>query len=334
MRIYFYLRLLLLVSMLFMDGMGANAQGIGPTDEEQWMLELINRARMDPTAEGIRLANHADEAILNAYRFFGVNVETLKREFSNYPPRAPLAMNEQLLEAARRHSADMRDHRFQDHIGSDGSVPGQRLDDAGYDWRGYGENVYAYGENVEHAHAAFVVDWGVASLGHRQNTLEFEREPLWREVGIGIVRTVSAKVLNSTIKLRKHQRIAPAGVIPKQADAVGPLLVTIDFAVPFAYTPQLLGVVYADLNGNQWYDIGEGLGGVTVAIMGSTRSASTFSSGGYAIPVSAAGEYSVEASGGPLPSPLRKTFVFDGSNNVKVDFAVSDETGVPDWRQY
>ncbi len=310
-------------------------QTIEPTDEEQLMLELINRARMAPPAEGMRLANHQDSAILNAYRYFNVDLEAVKEEFNAYPPRPPLTLNLNLIQAARRHSIDMRDNKFQDHYGSDGSDPGQRIEEAGYDWRGYGENVFAHGENVEHAHAAFLVDWNVPSLGHRKNTLEFDREPLWKEVGIGIVQTVSAKVMRSKIRLKKNRHDPKSAAVgTKQLESVGPLLVTIDFAVSFQYTPQILGVVYADTDQNQFYDIGEGLGGVTITVKGTNQSTNTYSSGGYTIPIADAGQYTLEASGGPLPEPMTKTFTFDGENNVKIDFILGDDTEIMDWSRF
>ncbi len=312
----------------------SSAQQVEPTDEEQLMLELINRARSDPPAEGTRLANHPDPEIQGAYSFFNHDVEAMEADFQTYPPRPPLAMNLKLIQAARRHSADMRDNRFQDHFGTDGSDPGQRLTEAGYEWRGYGENVFAHGENVEHAHAAFVADWNVPSLGHRKNTLEFDHDPNWKEVGIGILRTASAKVLRSRIQLKKTNEFKSAGMQLKQQDSVGPLLVTIDFSVTFSYTPQLLGVVYADTNNNDFYDLGEGLGGVQITVVGTNFSTITFSSGGYSIPISTPGEYDLEASGGLLPEPMTKTFNIGSEDNVKVDFVLKGGTAVPDWKRY
>ena len=45
-----------------------------PTNEEQYYLELINRARANPTAEGIRMATTTDSNVLAAYSAFGVNL--------------------------------------------------------------------------------------------------------------------------------------------------------------------------------------------------------------------------------------------------------------------
>lgn len=44
----------------------------------------------------------------------------------------PLARSSELDEAAQAHSADMVEHEYLDHTGSDGSQPGERADRAGY----------------------------------------------------------------------------------------------------------------------------------------------------------------------------------------------------------
>src|SRR6476661_6607067 len=45
-----------------------------PTDEEQYYQELINRARANPTAEGLLLATTTDSDVTSAYTSFGVNL--------------------------------------------------------------------------------------------------------------------------------------------------------------------------------------------------------------------------------------------------------------------
>lgn len=311
----------------------SQAQGIEPTDEEQWMLELINRARADPPAEGIRLANHPDPQIQSAHRFFNHDLQKMIEEFAGYPPVPPLAMNLQLLSAARQHAIDMKDNNFQGHIGSDGSDPGQRITKAGYPWNAYGENVYSYAKSVEYGHAGFVADWGVPSLGHRKNTLEFDDTPRYKEVGIGIVRTMSAKVLAAK-RLKIDDGFVSPGLETKSfAQQVGPMLITIDYASRFSYVPQVLGVVYADLNQNAFYDSGEGLGGVTLTIEGSALSTSSYSSGGYSIPIMIPGVYTITASGGMLEAPVSKSFELSDSN-VKVDFILSESVEVLHWAMY
>ena len=53
----------------------------------------------------------------------------------------PLNIDSRLVQAARRHSQDMATNNFFDHIGSDGSTPGQRIREAGYNFVSAGETI-------------------------------------------------------------------------------------------------------------------------------------------------------------------------------------------------
>ncbi len=266
-----------------------------PTAEEQFMLEFINRARANPGAEGLRLKATMDADILSAYAFFHVDLDMLVADFAGYPARPPLAFNANLIAAARGHSQDMADHDFQGHTGSSGSSFTDRLASAGYTgWNAAAENVYAYTESVPHGHAGFVVDWGVPSLGHRQNIMNFAAGPVYTEIGIGIIGEVS----NIT--------------------AVGPLVVTEDFG---SRNGQLfvVGVVYRDNDLDGFYSPGEGIGGITVTTS-QGNFASTSASGGYAIPLTgSAGNITVRAEGAAL-GMMQEYQVALAGTNVKVDF--------------
>jgi hypothetical protein len=303
-----------------------------PTAEEQLMLELINRARANPPTEGVRLANHPDSDIQFAYQYFNLDTQTMIEEFATYPPQPPLALNAKLTSAARRHSRDMRDQNFQEHEGTDGSTLGTRITESGYTWQAIAENIYAYTKNVEHGHAGFVADWGVPSLGHRKNTLEYDKDNFfWQDVGIGILRTVSAKLFAKAVY---HRFVpVPPGAKPLQTSHVGPMIVTIDFATPFQKTPRVVGVIYDDANENQFYDLDEGLGGISITVLETGDSAATPASGGYAIPIIQPGAYTLEASGGVLQSPIQKT-VQISNVNIKVDFILTEATGVLDWSKF
>src|SRR2546423_15159802 len=75
-----------------------------PTNEEQYYLELINRARANPTAEGVRLATTPDSNVLSAYSSFGVNLVLMQSQFALLPPAPPPSLNASLTPAARAHS--------------------------------------------------------------------------------------------------------------------------------------------------------------------------------------------------------------------------------------
>ena len=84
---------------------GGQLYSIGdPTNEEQLYLELINRARANPTAEGLRLATTTDPNVLSAYSSFGVNLVLMQSQFGVIPPAPPLSLNATLTAAARAHS--------------------------------------------------------------------------------------------------------------------------------------------------------------------------------------------------------------------------------------
>lgn len=273
-----------------------------PTDAEQHYLELINRARANPLEEAQRFQETNDPDVLAAYQTFGVDLNLMLAQFAAISPAPPLAMNPLLTVAARRHSADMAANAFQEHTGSDGSNPGTRARDAGYDYSGVGENIFAYSTNTWYGHVGFEVDWGTSASGgsvggmqdppgHRNSI----HNAIFREIGVGVLDV-------------------PAG------GQVGPQLVTQVFAHRSGSNPFVTGVVYHDLDGNGFYDAGEGIGGVTVTIPGGDYYAVTAGSGGYAVPVSGNGTYAVEFSGaGFLES---KSVAVVGGRNVKVDAVV------------
>lgn len=68
--------------------------------------------------------------------------------------------------AAQRHANDMLSNNFFSHTGSDGSNAGQRISDAGYNWRTWGENI-ARGQQSEEA----VLRAWVNSPDHQSNNV-------------------------------------------------------------------------------------------------------------------------------------------------------------------
>ncbi|TAG27597.1 MAG: hypothetical protein EAZ36_06650, partial [Verrucomicrobia bacterium] len=271
-----------------------------PTDAEQAYLELINRARANPKAEGIRLATTTDANVLSAYSFFVVDLVLMKAEFEALPVRPPLAMNARLTNAARGHSNDMFTQAFQGHTGSGGSTLGTRATAAGYNFASLGENVFSYSDSTWHGHAGFQVDWGndggaggmQLGRGHRANI-----HGDFREIGVGVV----------------------SGTNTVGGSTVGPQLVTQNLGTAQGTTAFVTGVAYYDVNTNGAYDEGEGLGGVTVEVSGANHSAITTPSGGYAIPVPTTNAIrSVAFAGSGLAFATSATIT--GGANVKVDF--------------
>ena len=77
---------------------------IEPTAEEQYMLQLINRARANPPAEARRLlaAARTDPALREMARL--ADLPAFARILARTPARPPLAFNPRLIEAARDHA--------------------------------------------------------------------------------------------------------------------------------------------------------------------------------------------------------------------------------------
>lgn len=95
-----------------------------------------------------------------------------------------LEVDDRLVHAARRHSADMATHGFLDHTGSDGSSPADRADAAGYGRWG-GENVamgYPTPEDV-------MAGW-LDSPGHRANIRNCD----FRAIGVGVAATEDGRL--------------------------------------------------------------------------------------------------------------------------------------------
>lgn len=99
--------------------------------------------------------------LVNRYRAQGANCGG--REM---PPVGPLTMDPALQCAARVHTKDMADRDFFDHDNPDGDGPSERMDAAGYDGRGWGENIAAGRETPEET----MEQW-MNSPGHCSNIM-------------------------------------------------------------------------------------------------------------------------------------------------------------------
>lgn len=93
-----------------------------------------------------------------------------------------LALNGQLNVAADNHSEDMAARNYFDHSSPEGEGPGARIADAGYQGRGWGENIA-----VGYGSAASVVEGWMNSPGHRANILNCG----YNELGVGYAQGAS-----------------------------------------------------------------------------------------------------------------------------------------------
>ena len=284
---------------------------LAPSAFEQLQLELLNRARMNPAGEFDALIANAGtrtgvtQGITDAIRYFNVDLTLFRSQIGTLPAVAPLAWNAVLSGTATAHSqrmigADTQSHQLPGETGI-----GTRIPAAGYsNWSRLGENIFAYTADPVQGHAGFFIDWGAGPggmqtpAGHRVNMLDAG----FTEVGIGVLAENNP------------------------ATSVGPWVVTQDFGSRRGAGVELLGVVIADADGDRFYDIGEGLGGVTVSATaaggGGRIATTTWASGGYQLDLTP-GSWTVTFSGGGLNGIITRDVTIDGQNQ-KLDALAAD----------
>jgi uncharacterized protein YkwD len=280
---------------------GVSSQG--PTNDAQYMLQLLNEARTNPSGAAAFIQSNITPDIQATLNYYGVNLDSTLQAISSATPQPPLAWNAQLSQAAQGHSQDMATNQFQSHTGSDGSSPTQRIQSAGYtNAQTVGENAYSYASSVDDAMEAFLLDWGVADDGHRENIQQMgvSAEDAYRDVGIGLVTTGSGT-------------------------SVGPLVVTQDFAAQANEQAQVVGVAFNDTQGTGFYAVGEGVGNVQVTAVntqtGQVSSTQTWASGGYELALNP-GQYQLIAS---VNNQVVASRTISVSNlNVEQDFIMSN----------
>jgi len=252
------------------------------TPAEQYLLELINRGRLDPLAEAGRYGIDLNE---------GLSPGTI-----DATAKQVLAPNALLHEAAAGHSLWMLATDTFSHTGAGGSTAGQRMANAGYVFSGswtWGENLAWYGTTgavnldalIEEHHEGLFL-----SKGHRANLMNES----FREIGIAQEEgqfTSGGRVWNASMLTEKF------------AKSGSDVFVT--------------GVVFDDANGNLFYDIGEGRGGAVFTV-GAT-SAATPGPGGYSLKVAPSATALVDIDHGDFSGTLRLDV---SGGNGKLDYVV------------
>lgn len=289
------------------------------------MLELLNRARLNPTGEFDALIADAStgtaiqDNITNAMTYFGVDLVSFQAQLAGLSPVAPLAWHDALASAADAHSQLMIAYDEQSHQLAGEDSLGIRIVTAGYDnWRAVSENVFAYTEDAVYGHAGFFIDWGYDDEDFSGSTLVAD----WQSVGDGIQDPAGHRINMLSSALTEVGISAIAETDP--TTSVGPYVVTQDFGNRFDYAAQLLGVVIEDADGDRFYDMGEGLGGVKVTATGSagTFAATAWGAGGYQMELPE-GSYTVTFSGGALIGTATYSVTM-GTENAKLDGFAAD----------
>jgi hypothetical protein len=274
-----------------------------PNANEQYMIEVLNRTRANPDAEAARFGIDLNE---------GLAPGTLTNE-----AREPLAVNLDLIRAARLHNQDLLAHFNQlpaDHVGSNGLDPTGRATAAGASFLGgVAENnswtsqssTVATATSVSQLHLLlfkdFTATFEVTGRGHRKVMLNGVRD----EVGVGVA----------------------GGVFGGKTASI----CTQDFVTTDRL--HITGVAFADeVTANSFYTPGEGLWGVRVVAVRQSDNARvetlTWKSGGYNLVVTP-GTWDVTADGGGLPAPVAFPGVVVTDRNVKVDFVAAHSVPVP-----
>jgi len=274
-------------------------QATQPTPADQYMLELINAARANPQ-------NEAND-LLNGDLNQGLPAGTITAD-----AKQPLTFNFELWRAAADHSEWMLNNNVFSHTGRGGSSASQRMTSAGYvltpPWS-TGENIAYRGTTgtpdlvqfTKANHQNLFV-----SPGHRRNLMSDS----FREVGISNV----------------------AG----QFNNYNAVMTTQKFAYTGSSGPFITGVVYTDaVNNNDFYDVGEGLSGITITAEDKQNQANVFTTtslgaGGFSLDVNANTVYKVTFSGDLQNDGTSMTAVYEVSvntENVKQD-CVSDNLPV------
>ncbi len=253
-----------------------------PTAYEQYILELVNRARTDPATEAARLGIDLNQGLAAG------TISTAAKQ--------PLAFNPLLLDAAGSHSEWMIATDSFSHTGVGGSSPGARMQAAGYVFSGswsWGENIALRSGALDATTAGALHDQLFLSASHRTNILNGN----FREAGFGLAegdyRGYTASVLTENFA-KSGSSVFLLGVAFDDADG------------DRFYDPgEGLGGVTLTIRNT---------------VTGATSGATTWSAGGYQLAL-AAGSYEVTFSGGGLATPVLRSVTIGGSN-VKLDLDV------------
>ncbi len=267
---------------------------VAPSSYDQYMVELVNRARANPAAYAQSLGIALNE---------GLPAGTISSD-----AKQPLAINPYITDAAQKHSQWMINTDTFSHTGAGGSTSRQRMESAGYVF--HSGAIWAENLGIELRQTSVDVealtkliqeklfrDNGVSGRGHRLNILD----PRFAEIGIGVrsgVYTYQGTNFNAVVATQKFA---------KSGNAVF-----------------LTGVAFDDrIIVNQFYTPGEGLGNVLIRAVrdgtGETFTTKTWASGGYSLALPP-GKYSIMASGGGLGNSQFLPAVVIGANNRKFDF--------------
>ena len=253
---------------------------------EQYLLELINRARLDPQAEAARYG-----LSLNA----GLTAGTIAGA-----PVQVLTYNTELEQAAQGHSEWILETDTFSHTGAGGSDPGDRIVAAGYELTGswtWRENLAWTGSTSEIDLVDAVEDHHEGlyrSASHRENTFASDI----REIGVAQVE----------------------GRFTHDGSTFNASTLTLNFASS-GTDNFITGVAYTDSDADDFYSIGEGYAGLQITAEGNSDVSA--SAGGYGVAVSADSAVGVTISQNNIT--LATLSVDTTAGNVKLDVVTASD---------
>lgn len=277
-----------------------------PTPHEQYFLELVNRARLNPEEEATLFEIDLNEGLDQNTTSSEARQPEEPNQYTISPEaKQPLAFNPLLLEAALNHSQWMLDTNTFSHTGLDGSSPSERAENAGYPssfvgeniaWRGTTGNVDNLTSFVENLHEGLFL-----SPSHRLNLMK----PEYQEIGVGVV----------------------TGEFTSDGTDLNTVMVSQEFGKDFNNDNFFItGIVYDDIDESNFYEPGEGLSDITVEVTSTTddftATTTTRTAGGYQLEVPS-GEYEVKFTGAGLETAMTEV-VTVADSNVKLDIVTSD----------
>lgn len=286
-------------ALLLLAAVATAAEGVyqapspEPTAEETLILELMNRCRADPKADGERIAPAGAEPRLPSATI--IDFPMFRAEMAAIAASAPLVFDLRLVEAARKHSHYMilhglghdEDPAKPGYSGRNGSA---RATAAGWGPGSAAENCFRDAGDAVGSHIGFIVDWGPGGPGGMQP-------------GRGHRTNMTSKAYSCV----------GIGALPHD----GKLSVTHNLGADGKRYAG--GVAYVDRDRDAFYGLGEGRGAVKV-LAGAQR-ATSWGSGAYAIEIPATASTLVLRSGAmeisrPIPA---------GPGNIKIDWIIPQE---------